>query len=287
MYGIALSVAACLRAGTRVDVAWNLDPGLTPRLDPNDAVAITPGGGRLGGLLDGVIDSRLIEEAGVGATTGRVISVALQPHEAAQLSVDPGTTIRVLISPADALPVGLWEALLERERVALDLEVAESLVTAAALADAGGTETRVVVDESSAATTWSPRTTLVVFGRGPMAAAVADAGRFVGWNVEATVGVEPAVALATSLSTIDGIVVMGHDTEEVGRVLQTALGSGAGYIGSLGPTSLQEARGDWLAYRGLTDLSRISGPAGLDIGASSPPQVAVSIVAEMIATLTS
>ena len=38
MYGIAVSVAACLRGGTRVDVAWNLDPGLTPRFDPAGTV---------------------------------------------------------------------------------------------------------------------------------------------------------------------------------------------------------------------------------------------------------
>ena len=63
MFGIAVSVAACLRSGTRVDVAWNLDTPITPRFDSADAVAITPGGGRLGALLGGALDSRLIEWA--------------------------------------------------------------------------------------------------------------------------------------------------------------------------------------------------------------------------------
>ena len=75
---------------------------------------------------------------------------------------------------------------------------------------------------------------------------------------------------------------MGHETEAVGRVLQAALGSRVGYIGSIGPAALQEDRGDWLAYRGVTDTSRIHGPAGFDLGATSPEEVALSVICEMI-----
>jgi xanthine dehydrogenase accessory factor len=62
------------------------------------------------------------------------------------------------------------------------------------------------------------------------------------------------------------------------------LESNCGYIGSVGSRKMQADRADWLAYRGITDLSRVRGPAGLDIGASNPGEVAVSIVAEAIAT---
>ena len=282
MYGIALSVAACLRAGTRVDVAWSLDPSLTPDFDPADAVAITPGGGRLGGLLGGAIDSRLIEEAAAGATTARVLEVALQAHEAPLLGLAPGTTVRVLLSPGDAMPAEVWDRLLEREPVAIEATTDGSTVTSTQLVDVHG-DSRVDFTDGTVTTTWSPRATLVLMGGGPMAEAIAQAGEFVGWNVEIAPGTEATVALATSLSPIDGIVVMGHDTEAVGRVLQTALQSRAGYIGSIGPMQLQEDRADWLAYRGVTDLSRIQGPAGIDIGARSPAEVAISVVAEMIA----
>jgi xanthine dehydrogenase accessory factor len=66
--------------------------------------------------------------------------------------------------------------------------------------------------------------------------------------------------------------------------LSAALSSQAGYIGALGSRRTQQARADWLAYRGITDLDRVHGPAGLDIGASSPPEIAISILAEALAT---
>jgi xanthine dehydrogenase accessory factor len=61
-----------------------------------------------------------------------------------------------------------------------------------------------------------------------------------------------------------------------------ALESDAGYIGALGSTAMQQSRADWLAYRDVTDLSRVHGPAGLPLGGRSPAEVAVSIVAEIL-----
>ncbi len=71
-----------------------------------------------------------------------------------------------------------------------------------------------------------------------------------------------------------------------GRVLEAALGGHVGYIGSIGPRSVRDARDDWLAYRGLTDLGRVRSPAGLAIGARNPREIAVAVVGEMIATQT-
>ncbi|MEM7286594.1 MAG: XdhC family protein [Actinomycetota bacterium] len=274
MYGIAMSVAACLRSDTRVDVAWNLDPELTPRFDPADAVGITPGGGRLGSLLGGALDSRLVEVASSKPTAGRILSIELNDLEAQLIGVEPGTRLRVFCGPADVLPEALWDHLLARGPV----------IVAATLDADRVVESRLSaeVDESTIAA-WRPRPTLVVLGGGPMAAAIGGAGAFMGWNVETSAGPETAIGLVAGLSPIDGVVVMGHDTEAVGRVLQAALASGVGYLGSIGPRSLQEARVDWLAYRGVTDLGRLRGPAGIDIGAKSPEEVAVSVVAEMIA----
>lgn len=64
MYAIALSVAACIRARTHVDVAWIIDTHHIDVRDRTDAVAITPGGGRIGSLLSGVLDGQLTDLAG-------------------------------------------------------------------------------------------------------------------------------------------------------------------------------------------------------------------------------
>ncbi len=283
MYAIAVSVAACLRGGTRVDVAWSLDPGLTPRFDPNDAVALTPGGGRLGELLGGALDSRLIEVAAAKPTAGRVVEVECSPLEAVSLGVDAGTRLRVMVAPADTLPSALWDHLLERDRIGVTCRLDGDTVAGSELVTIeGAAPPSVEIDAASVATVWSPRTTLLVMGGGPMAAAVADAGEFVGWNVVAMPGPDAAVGLAATLSPIDGVVVVGHDIEGTGRVLQAALGSRVGYIGSLGPESVRTARDDWLAYRGVADTGRVSSPAGLPIGAKAPREVGVAVVADMI-----
>ncbi len=282
MYGIALSVAACLRGGTRVDVAWTLDPEQTPSFDATDAVAITPGGGRLGSLLGGALDSRLVELALAEPTEARIVPIELDAIEAAAVGAEPGTQIRIVFSPASVMPEAIWEPLLERLPVRLDATVADGRLTELAVGDEP-TSAAFTLDGERLRCDWSPTPTLVLFGGGPMADALGRAAEFVGWNVQRTGGAEHAIGVAPTLSPIDGIVVMGHDTEPVGRVLQAALGSRVGYIGSIGPAALQEDRGDWLAYRGVTDTSRIHGPAGFPIGASSPEEVALSVVCEMIA----
>jgi xanthine/CO dehydrogenase XdhC/CoxF family maturation factor len=48
---------------------------------------------------------------------------------------------------------------------------------------------------------------------------------------------------------------------------------------------MQQDRSDWLAYQDVTDLSRVFGPAGVDISASSPVEIAISVLAQAIAEL--
>lgn len=58
MYDIALSVAACTRSGTRADVAWMVAPVVS-----DEALAFTPGGGRIGYLASGTFDGLLADVA--------------------------------------------------------------------------------------------------------------------------------------------------------------------------------------------------------------------------------
>ena len=312
MYGIALSVAACLRGGTRVDVAWSLDPSLTPRFDAADAVGVTPGGGKLGDLLGGALDSRLLELASARPASARVVEVVLNDIEAGQAGVEPGTALRIMTAPADTLPAELWQHLVERDPVAVTAELdapagldapargaagdqtddapgsastaaGSARVVSFSMAVAPAGEGGVVFEQSTVTTTWQPRPTLVVMGAGPMAEALASGGELVGWKVTQSPGPDAVIGLAETLSAIDGAVVVGHDIEGTGRVLQAALASRAGYIGSVGPQRVQQARSRWLAYRGIADTERISAPAGLDIGARAPGEVAIAVIAEMIA----
>ena len=85
------------------------------------------------------------------------------------------------------------------------------------------------------------------------------------------------------MASIDKLVVAAHDIDLAGPVLAAALASTVGYIGALGGHRMQTSRADWLAYRGITELDRIHGPAGLDIGAESPAEIAISIIAEALA----
>jgi xanthine dehydrogenase accessory factor len=200
--------------------------------------------------------------------------------------------------PADTLPADLWPLLLAREPVGLvstldsDDVVATRLVpldgtaeVAAEVADviARGTSAVTVLDDLLV-TVLRPIPRLVVAGSGPIAEALADTARLVGWTVSVAPGTATALGLMAGLSSLDSAVVMGHDVESSSRVLEAALESAARYIGALGSLEMQAKRADWLAYRGVTDLERVHGPAGIDIGARTPAEIAVSVIAEAIAT---
>jgi xanthine dehydrogenase accessory factor len=88
-----------------------------------------------------------------------------------------------------------------------------------------------------------------------------------------------------TLSALDGVLVATHDRELDGPALARALAADVGYIGALGGRPMQRARAEWLAEREITGTERIHGPAGLDIGARTPAESAVAIIAEMLATV--
>lgn len=289
MYGIALSVAACLRAGTRVDVAWAVHSADIGTFDPTDAVALTPGGGRMGSLLSGAADAHLHELASRHSSSGRVVDVEISVVDAAVAGLPHPGRVRLAIAPATALPADLWQHLVDRDPVCLASTVVEGVITATELRpvpDPGAPAT-VTEENGELLTVLVPTVRLLVLGTGPMAAALADAAALLGWRVTITDDADTAVGLAAACAPMDSIVVMAHDLEAAGRTLAAALASPAGYIGALGAPRMQDARAEWLAYRGITDIDRIHGPAGLDIGARTPGEVAVAILAEAIAARTS
>jgi xanthine dehydrogenase accessory factor len=83
------------------------------------------------------------------------------------------------------------------------------------------------------------------------------------------------------------VVTLSHDPKLDEPALAAAMGSDVFYIGALGSRKTQAQRRERMKTQGFTDaqLDRIHGPVGLDIGALSPAEIAVSIVAQIIDVL--
>jgi xanthine dehydrogenase accessory factor len=277
VYDVALSVLSCLHAGTDVHVAWVVAP---PPSFPGEAVALTPGGGRVGNLMGGALDGAITEAAHGLDADGRLVEVELGPVEAILTGRPEGTVITLAVIAGDLLPRSVWEGLAERQPVRFALRV-----TGAHLDQPDPLEAAPPAVELSAdrlVTSLVPVPRAVISGAGPIAARLVDAFALVGWEAEVFADVGPAAGLMATLAGIDAVVVMGHDVESSGRALQAAIESGAGYIASIGSPRMQQLRREWLAYRGVDWDDRVHGPAGIPIGASNPAEIAISIVAEAI-----
>ena len=98
----------------------------------------------------------------------------------------------------------------------------------------------------------------------------------------------PEEAFATlGLDARTAVVVLTHVPEIDDRALTAALASPAYYVGALGSRRSHAGRLERLAAAGLGPqaLARIDGPIGLDIGAEGPSEIAVAIVAGIVASL--
>jgi xanthine dehydrogenase accessory factor len=97
------------------------------------------------------------------------------------------------------------------------------------------------------------------------------------WPEEALADIRPDHATA--------VVVLTHDDKFDIPALKATLATDAFYVGALGSRRNQERRRERLLEEGVeeAELERISGPCGLDLGADSQPETALSILAEIVA----
>jgi xanthine dehydrogenase accessory factor len=277
-------------------VAWLVEADGLPIDDWSDAMVFTPGGGRIGSMAGGALDSQLTDLAGLW-NTGRLVGLEVNEIDALIAGLPSTGSARCLLVPADALPGDLWGLAATRHAVCLvcrmegDEVVEISLYTADDIGEAGelaeqlfaaGTSGSTVTD-NEVITVFRPVPQLVVIGSTPVADALVELAALVGWRTRILTDAASATGVIATLSKLDKVVVTGHDLDLTGTALMAALESEAGYVGALGSLRMQENRADWLAYRGVTDLTRVHGPAGIDIGAESPAEIAVSILAEAIA----
>jgi xanthine dehydrogenase accessory factor len=96
-----------------------------------------------------------------------------------------------------------------------------------------------------------------------------------------------AVLPNIEIDAYTAVVALTHDPKIDDPALIAALQSECFYIGALGSRKTHERRVQRLIASGFTeaDLARIHAPIGLDIGAVSPAEIAVSILAEIVASL--
>ncbi len=92
---------------------------------------------------------------------------------------------------------------------------------------------------------------------------------------------------AFGLDTRTALVLLTHDPKLDDPALEAALASDVFYIGALGSSRTHAKRVDRLKASGFSDveIARIHGPVGLDIGAASPSEIAVSVIAQMTKVL--
>lgn len=115
-------------------------------------------------------------------------------------------------------------------------------------------------------------------------AAFASRDRFPEAN-EIIVGWPHEVLSERPITPTTYVAVLTHDAKFEEPLLPVLLRSPARYIGVIGSRRTQVQRRERLRGEGFTeaDIARLSGPIGLDIGAVTPEEIAISILAEMVA----
>ncbi len=115
--------------------------------------------------------------------------------------------------------------------------------------------------------------------------AFATAERFAG--VELIAEWPEDILKVRPLDRFTAVVAVTHDPKIDDEPIRAALAAGCFYVGALGSRKTHAGRIERLRRLGLTDdaIARIRAPIGLDIGAASPAEIAVAILAEIIAAL--
>jgi len=153
----------------------------------------------------------------------------------------------------------------------------------------------------------APPARLVLYGAMEFSAALALAAQAVGYRVtvcdprpvfatpgrlpgadDVVVAWPPQHLAASLLTPRDAVAVLAHDDRYDAELVLAALRSGAGYVGAMGSRRTHERRLEALRAlgAGADELARLRSPIGLDIGAATPQETAVSVLAEILVVRT-
>lgn len=294
--------------------------GSAPRA-AGSQLAVSGAGEIMGSVSGGCVEGAVVTEALDALADGRprLLTFGVSDDTAFEVGLACGGTIRVLVEPVGAGPQALAEPLLDglvaaraaRQAVAVATDLTTWARRLVAPADAPpGIAARFRSDRSGVegaefVAIHNPPLRLVVVGAVHIAQALVPMARLAGYD---PVLVDPREAFgsaarfpgerilhdwldealaALGLDARTAVVTLTHDPKIDDPAILTALASDVFYLGCLGSSRTNAKRVDRLAAAGVgpAALARIHAPVGLAIGARSPAEIAVSVLAEMTQVL--
>lgn len=298
-------VLAWKQAGHRVTLVTVVETwGSAPR-PPGALLAVRDDGGVSGSVSGGCVEDDLIARirAGEYAELQRpsMVAYGVTKEEATRFGLPCGGTLRLVQEPVQ--DVAWIEEVLRQtaahQLVARTLTLSSGQVT---LRQAVRGES-LQFDGSRLTTFFGPRWRLLLIGAGQLSQCVAQMAQALdyevlvcepreeykaGWSLPGVThlsGMPDDVVLDIQPDAHTAIIALTHDPKLDDMALMEALNSSAFYVGALGSRRNQQARKQRLAeHFGLAPqaLSRLHGPVGLRLGAQTPAEIAVSIVAELV-----
>ncbi len=272
-------------------------------------MAVDGAGGMMGSVSGGCVEGAVVLEAVAALAAGqaRLLTYGVSDQDAFAVGLACGGTVRLLVQPVGAvLSEAVLAALVGQGAVALvtDLATLEAALVRAgadATVDARLLSDRSGVDEGRFIAVQNPALRLVVVGAVQIAQALLPMARACGYGVtlidprttfggaerfpgEAIVEDWPDAALAALRPDArTAVVTLSHDAKLDDAAIAVALRSPVFYLGCLGSRRTHALRLERLAAAGFSadELARIHAPAGLDIGAASPAEIALSVLAEI------
>jgi xanthine dehydrogenase accessory factor len=300
------SVLQWHRAGQRVILYSVVETwGTAPRA-PGAMLALREDGVVIGSVSGGCVEDDLIARLHDGRIPADgppvlLITYGVSREEAARFGLPCGGTLRLAEERIDDAD---WvEQLLLRceahEVVARELDLATGKVD---LHPAGKTELLTFNGQRLRAI-YGPRWRLLLIGAGQLSRYVAEMARLLdfevlicdprtefvyGWEEQHgrfVSGMPDEAVLNIQTDERTAIVALTHDPRLDDMALLTALDSRAFYVGALGSRVNSRKRRDNLAQLGLSQesIDRLHGPIGLHIGSHSPAEIALSLLAEIVA----
>lgn len=276
--------------------------GSAPR-PPGSLMVIRDDGQVAGSLSGGCIEDDLIRRVALGELAVRLpqlTTYGASAEEAQRFGLPCGGTVQVVLEPLSARSQlhELLAAVQGRQRVARQIDLATGTVQLMPAVD-GDT---LQFDGTVLRTVHGPSLRLLIIGGGQLSRYLAAMAVMLDYHVticepreeyhegwQAMEGVTLSrsmpddLVLAMALDANSAVVAVTHDPKLDDLALMEALRTPAFYVGALGSRRNNDARRERLQQFDVSaaEVARLRGPVGLNLGGLTPPEIALSIVAEM------